>query len=448
MFNQQPFFRPKFTSVLSLALLAGMSAAPAFAADWFVRPDGGTYGTASGRDWSNAFTGFAGIPWGSVACGDTVWVAGGSYTKDLAPSKKCTASSRLSIQAARSDAAAATSAAGWSSSFTSKVHQVSGAGISFNGDWDYITISGRTTASGGSRGWWIDMTGRTSGTGIEFANGAGADFNTMEYMDVQGPGAITYTSDGRGIDATPFSSATGNTFSHMAIFDWESAIYAAGIKSSVFEYLDVYDIHAANWSTFHPNGLYTSGAPDSIVRYSNFHKGPKGHGVGEGIFFEQSGGSTNWEIYGNVFANLDESGLKAIQITSNAGSIQIYNNTFDNIIVPGVYVNAGSCASGSQVRNNLFVRTSGPSGCGSASNNLVASAASVFANAASGDYRIVATIGSGFPRNAGGDLSSIFRTDILGHSFGADGAWDIGAYEYASAVVSAIPEAPTNVRVQ
>ena len=152
------------------------------------------------------------------------------------------------------------------------------------------------------------MTGRTSGTGIEFANGAGADFNTMEYMDVQGPGAITYTSDGRGIDATPFPSATGNTFSHMAIFDWESAIYAAGIKASVFEYLDVYDIHAANWSTFHPNGLYTSGAPDSIVRYSNFHvtsmcsptracllTGRNAHAVGVGIIAEWSGGYPGYQ---------------------------------------------------------------------------------------------------------------------------------------------------------
>jgi hypothetical protein len=445
MLNIRSLFRPKFACAVSLALFAGMNALPASAADWFVRPDGGSYGSGTGRDWSNAFAGLGGISWSSVACGDTIWVAGGNYTRDLAPAKKCSASSRLSIRRARTDAAAATSAAGWSSSFASTVHQISGAGIVFNGDWDYITISGRTTAGGGDRGWWIDMTGRTSGAGIEFVNGAGADYNTMEYMDVQGPGAINYTGDGRGIDATPFSTATGNTFSRMRIFDWESAIYNAGINASVFEYLDVYDIHAQNWSSYHPNGLYTSGAKGGIVRYSTFRKGPKGHGVGEGIFFEQAGGSTDWQIYGNVFSNLDQSGLKAIQMTSNVGNIKIFNNTFNNIIVPGVYVNQGSCGSGAEVRNNLFVKTSGPSSCGSASNNLVSSSTGVFADSA---FRIVSTVGSGYPRNAGQDLSSLFRSDMTGMGFGTDGAWDIGAFEYSTGTAAAVPSPPTDVRVQ
>lgn len=426
--------RSRATSRRARALIiAGLAliGAAAHAANWYVRPNGGSYSPNDGKSWNTAFNGFSGVPWSTVACGDTIWVAGGTYTQDLLPAKKCTSSARLSIRRARSDAAGATSGTGWSSSFDDTVHQTNGAGIAFNGDWDYITISGRTTATGGANGWWIDMRGRTQGAGIEIANGASADYNTMEYMDLQGPGAINYTGDGRGIDATPFSSATGNVFSHMRIFDWESAIYHAGINGSTFEYLDVFDIMAANWSTWHPNGIYTSGSKDVIVRYSKFHKGPKGYGVGEGIFFEQSGGSANWKIYGNIFYDLNSTGLKAIEITSAVPGLQIYNNTFDNIIVPGVYVNGGSCASGSATKNNLSYATSPPDTCGSTSNNLTISSAPMpFVSRASRDYRIVATTGASYPRNAGANLAGVFLTDMNGSVFGTDGAWDIGAYEY------------------
>jgi hypothetical protein len=353
----------------------------------------------------------------------------------------------LSLRRARSDASESSSAAGWAAGFDSVVHQTSGAGIGFNGDWDYITVSGRTTAAGGTHGWWIDLRGRTAGSGIEFANGAGADYNVMEYMDLQGPGPINYTGDGRGIDATPFSSATGNIFSHMKIFDWESAIYHAGIHGSIFEYLDVYDIMAANWSSYHPNGIYTSGSSNVIVRYSTFHKGPRGYGTGEGIFFEQAGGSSNWQIYGNVFYDLDSTGLKAIEITSNVPGLKIFNNTFDNIIVPGIYVNGGSCGAGSESRNNLSYATSSPSACGTSSNNLtITSSPNPFVNRSAHDYHIVAATGALYPRNAGTALAVYFATDADRTNFGADGFWDIGAFEYESGTASSLPP-PTGLRV-
>lgn len=430
------------------AALAVFGTAGAQASDWFVRPNGGSYGTANGTSWSAAYNGFSGISWSSVACGDTIWVAGGTYTQDLVPAKKCSSSARLNIRRARSDATAATSAAGWSSTFDASVHQTNGAGIGFTGDYDYITISGRTTAAGGGNGWWIDLRGRTAGAGIEFTNGAAADYNVMEYMDLQGPGAVTYSGDGRGIDATPFSTATGNVFSHMRIFDWESAIYHGGMSGTTFEYLDVFDIQAANWSSYHPNGIYSVGSANVTVRYSKFHKGPNGYGVGEGIFFEQSGGSSNWLIYGNLFYDLNTTGLKAIEITSAVPGLKIYNNTFDNIIVPGVYVNGGSCGSGSETRNNLSFGTSAPSTCGTMSNNLtIASSPVPFVNRSAKDYRIVSTTGSSYPRNAGADVSATLRVDMLGATFGGDGLWDIGAYEFNSGTTAPLA-APTGLTVK
>jgi hypothetical protein len=423
--------------LLSCALSSG-----AEAANWYVRPNGSTYGASTGKDWTNAKSGFSAITWSAVACGDTIWVAGGTYTQSLQPNRKCSSSTRLSIRRARSDAPEATSVAGWTSGFDSSVHQTNGAGITFGGDWDYITVSGRTTSAGGNLGWWIDMTGRTSGTGITFDNGAGADYNILEYMDVQGPGAVTYSGDGRGIDATPFSSATGNVFSHLNIHDWESAIYHAGIHGSTFEYLDVYDIMAQNWSAYHPNGLYAVDSKNVVVRYSKFHKGPKGNGTGEGIFFEQSGGNSNWTIYGNFFYNLDQSGTKAIEITSNSDNIKIINNTFYNV-GSAMYMQA-SCGAGSQTSNNLFFKAS-PSTCGTMSNNLTVSSSAVFANPTSNDFHIISTIGAGYPRNAGTSLSSYIQNDVDGNTFGSDGTWDVGADEFGGSTTTQSITPPTGL---
>lgn len=425
---------------LLAAMFLGAVSCGAEAANWYVRPNGGGYGAKNGTDWNNAFNGFSGISWGAVACGDTIWVAGGNYTQALLPAKKCTSTARLSIRRARGDASAATSAAGWTSSFDSTVHQTDG--ILFNGDWDYITISGRTQASGGSNGWWMDFRGRTAGAGIEIANNASADYNVIEYMDLQGPGNITYSGNGRAIDGTAFSNAEGNVFSHLKIWEWESAIYVAGIHGTVFEWLDVFDIQPANWSAYHPNGLYAIGSTRTTVRYSKFHKGPKGYGTGEGIFFQKTGGCSDWKIYGNVFYNLDYSGLKAIELASSVPNLKIYNNTFDNVLAP-LYLSAATCATGAEMKNNLFYATSAAS-CGATSNNLAATT-NPFVNRSGGDYHIVSTVGAGYPRNAGTNLSAVFTTDMDGNVFGADGAWDIGAYEYATASPTLQP--PANLRV-
>ena len=314
-----------------------------------------------------------------MAAGDTIWVAGGSYSQQLQPAKTGTSGARITVARARSDAAACTGAAGWNASFDSLITQ-NDAGIVFSGNFDYITISGRTTAAGGTHGWIIDFAGSTAGIGINFPNGAGNDNIICEYMDLKGPGEVTYTNDGRGIDDTPFSSAANHTFSHMKIYNWETGIIIVGTGgNTICEYIEMYDLMAVNWPTFHPNGIYTSQSPNGIVRYCIFRKGPNGNGVGEGVFFEQVGGSTDWQIYGNLFYDLDQSGMKAIEITSNVGAIKVFNNTFVNILTGSLYTSNNPSAPGGEWRNNLNYLSSNGT-IGTASNNLVASSSSVFVN--------------------------------------------------------------------
>src|SRR2546430_15464490 len=90
----------------------------ASAADWYVRPGG--VGSKTGVDWNNAWDS-AGIAWASVSPGDTIWLAGGTYANGIVPKMSGSAGKLISIKRVLATDATPTAAAGWNSSFDSKV---------------------------------------------------------------------------------------------------------------------------------------------------------------------------------------------------------------------------------------------------------------------------------------------------------------------------------------
>lgn len=425
-----------------------------FAANWYVRPNGGNYGSSSGRDWNNAWTGLGNIGWSGLAPGDTVWVAGGTYTTGVVPNKSGTSASPITVARARSDTSACINVPGWNSSFDSLVTQRS-AQIAYEHNMQFVVISGRITASGGawgpnlSRGkqcgWLIDMSALTQGNGVAF--NAADDNMTIEYVELQGAGQITVSGDHRGIDMTPPSgTASGNTFSHLWIHDWESGVYCVGASSPVFEYLVMEDIAPQNTASYHPNGIIIWGCPNGTVRYSIFRKGPHGLGCGEGVFFEQSGGSGGWNIYGNVFAHLNYVGLKAIEVTSAVGPLNVYNNTFIDILVGSLYTSDSPSNAGGNWKNNLNYQ-SGNNSIGAAANNMTAADSGAFVNFSGNDFHLTSGIAANYPRNKGVGLTTdgFVNKDMDGNVRGADGAWDVGAFEYVGTASAAILVSPTSL---
>lgn len=406
--------------------------------NWYVRPSGGGGG---GTTWTNAWNNLGGINWASIAAGDSIWVAGGNYTQDLSPAATGTPGSRVYVRRARSDASECTGAAGWSAGYDLTVRMVA-CTINFGSSSQYVTVSGRTTSDGGSYGWFIDFTGRTSGTGI--SGDGNPQYCTAEYMDLQGPGYITVSDDTRGVDFTPAegSTAIGNCISHAKIWDWESGIYNTVLDGSIFEWIEMYNIGCVNAATFHPNGIFISyGANSGTVRYCWFHQGPESrtNGVGEGIFFEQSGAASGWKIYGNVFSHLED--MRSIQITSMQTNLKIYNNSFFNAY-PAIQIRddqGGGVAGSSETRNNIFLNSAHDT-CGTESHNLSQASPDPFVDSANDDFHIKSNSGAGYPRDAGTALAAEYATDPDGVTRGADGTWDIGAYEYASS-----PTPPTGV---
>jgi hypothetical protein len=446
MENTHPNVRSRRTSVLLITVLAFLLLSAlsiqAHAANWYVRPSGGS---GSGMSWAAAWNGLGGINWASVAAGDTIWVAGGTYTQDLAPNKTGTAGNFISIRRARSDSPECTGAAGWSTGFDALVLQDNASIIFTTGrTLNYITISGRTTANGGDYGWKVWIHGGRSGNGVVFDNGSYTSQITLEYMELAGPNIQNYDNDSRGVDDTPGGgSASYHTFSHMKIWGWESGIYAAYGNYHVSEYIDMYNISSDG--TMHPNLYYIISSDNGIIRFSRFHDSAAS---GTGIAFSDGGSFANWKIYGNVFYDMMDAYAASIGVQDAAiPGLLIYNNTFVNVY-NNLNLSSASCGAGSETRNNLFYGSGGAFTCGTSTNNLQ-TATDPFVNLAGKDFRIKATIGSAYPRDKGISLGSSYNTDMLGTlRGGADGTWDIGAFEYTSGSEAGPPATPGSLQVR
>jgi len=414
------------------------------AADWYVRPSGGS---GAGTSWTASWNGMNGIKWSSVSCGDTIWVAGGTYSSNLNPQKACTSGSQLYIRRARSDASACTTAAGWNAAYDSLVLQ-NKCSIVFLTDTtaNYITISGRTTESGGGYGWKTYVpAGTGTGNGISMENNATSlTYLTLEYMEVAGPVTTSNppTGDARGIDDSPYQTTSSNhTFSHMSVHGWESGIYSCYGNNHTFEYIDMYDIYGT--SSIHPNLFYIIGSDNGIIRYSKFHDSAAS---GTGVAFSDGGSFANWKIYGSLFYDMMDSYGTAIGVQdAPITGLKIFNNVFSNNYY-NINLASASCGSGCETKNNIFHGSGGSFSCGTTSNNLTTSDSSIFVNRAAKDFHLVSSVGSGLPRNAGTSESSYFSTDMDGTTFGGDGTWDIGAYEYSS-IITIKPSTPTQLRI-
>lgn len=412
--------------------------------NYYVRPDGGTYGSGDGSNWSNAFSGFAGIAWASISAGDTIWVAGGTYTQALVPAKTGASGARIYIRRARTDSTECTGTTGWNASFASTVTQTSSTGISLNGDYNYITISGRTTAEGGTYGWVYDRSSDTTGVGVSITS-TGADYNLVEFIEFKGGGTgVSATGIYRGLNLSVGSgTATYNTFSRCKIHGWATGVMCSGTNYTIFEHLDIYDNTVANVSSYHNNGIYLAGVNGVTIRYCKIH----GHN-GQGTFFGLYGAFDDIKIYGNVYYDIvagGDTGIKINDSISAATNVKIYNNSFYNFTTGSpITVESGPTVSG-ETRNNLFYSTTSYNTLGTASNNVRAGS-NPFVDAANNNFRLSA------PTAAGYRLSSPYNTDPDGVTRGADGIWDIGAYEHIAGSPLPLPEgvppsAPSGLRI-
>ena len=443
-----------YYSLLLMFVAAGQS----FGANFYVRK--GATGSNNGADWANAWTDFNSVNWNSLSCGDTLWVAGGTYTSSLSVNKTCTAGNVLKINRVLATDSTPAAAAGWNSSFDSQV-VISNASISLAGG-AYYTIDGRVnygiqvacTSSGGCNG----VTGATSGS---------IDHVTLNHVELYGPPCVMSQSCGgggaSGLNVAPSSNkVTFLLFSNGFIHRWGELVRTSNWSNCTIEHSSLADTH--NDGPQHEDVMYNYPNTNFTMRYNRIWGSPN-----DGIFFEY-GGAKNFKFYGNIYYH-SGGALMTFKAGDSYGPVFIYNNIFENDGTFGDYQPGwlnfdGSMDPSSEIANNIFENIDNQasssisnhnaysSGSSSETGSFKYSSGTQFVNTSSGnppaaDFHLTAAGATAFA-GKGKALAAEYNTDMDGHVRGADGGWDVGAYEYGGTSApppppATRPEPPSNL---
>jgi len=416
--------RCKKAFIVSIVLLGGL-ASIASATDYYVRPDGGSYGSEDGSDWSNAFDGFSDVVWGSsagqVGAGDTLYVAGGNYTSSINPAASGTSDS-VRIVIRRATVAEHGTGTGWNSSFDAQVNLQPGAYVRIYGQ-SYITVDGVT-----EYGIHVDSPTPTNAYGIYVNN---ADYVTVQYIKTDG------TNNGNDFRGMYWMNSSNTKVRHCHFNDCPNdALLMISIADSVIEYC-ILGPRITSSGGYHADGIEIRTTENIAFRYNQFNF------QGDQVHFGIDGVTDGWDIHGNVFRGAYGSGV-AIKTNSDnlsVTNISIYNNVFYNLYRS---ITSQSNTSGTAKNNILYNVQKVTYDFGTYSHDYnyfkdgtgdeepPAEAHSViggdpFADSANLDFHLDP---QSTAIDAGTNLDLTYSTDPDGNTRGQGGGWDIGVYEY------------------
>jgi hypothetical protein len=443
-----------------LALLLAFAALSAQAADRFVRQ--GASGNGSGSDWANAYTD---LP-ANLVRGDTYYIADGTYSgrtfKDEASGttpitiKKCTGASHgteTGYNASYCDGKASVSGS-WA--FTRPYYVIDGATRNESNWKDHASYGFSVPGFRASR---LD--------GGHVGGNCSADNITIRNVHVGNTATSYQSATGEGFYIAGFgggSVACKNwSISRVLAQNTRVAIQCAGctgllVESSYFYVgwgkeairgqLDARNM-TVRWSVFEDSCMTLPGTTDRCTaEIAAWGENPVGN-------------YDNMQVYGNVFyktntyqsQGIDTYNSNAVILFGGDGSsvvgppannARIYNNTIAGHRGDQAIVKLLGSGTGNECRNNLWANVTGGTGvtgsCAGA-NNLVLND-TPFVSYANGDFRLSRAVG------AGTSLSAPYNVDRLGNSRGADGLFDIGAYEYNGGGAPVALSAPLNLTVR
>jgi hypothetical protein len=401
----------------------------------YVTPSGA--GATNGSDWSNAFAGFGDVQWGSavgqVGPGDTLYVAGGTYTSGLTPGVKGSVGNPITIK--RATAALHGTDTGWQSSFNSLALLTTG-NINLY-EKSHITIDGSVE-------WGIK---KTFSSGHQVTIGGGRNI-TFKYMEIIGPGYRSCKS-GRGITINSNNPRVDHlTISHCKIHEYAGA----AIRLSTHNYLTVenciiYNVASGSGCSMHYEHIALFGDIDNIIIRNNiFYQQYETGKLGPGWAMSFAGPNGIIQIYNNVFFNMYQPvygnsdgfgprfqyldihnntfvGYRSPIILSGGGTIHSYNNIFCN--PPGMYTLSHTRGAPTNGTNNCYCydsRYSYPA-------TIIPPGQEPFVDIKGLDFRLKP---GSIPIDKGKDMGSTYAYDIDGTSRPQGNAWDVGAYEYSS----------------
>lgn len=437
----------KLTFLLVLVSLAS-------AENLYVTPSG--TGSTNGSDWANAFAGFGDVQWGAAAGqvgpGDTLYVAGGTYTSGLTPGVKGSVGNPITIK--RATATQHGTDTGWQSGYNSLAHLTTG-NINLY-EKSHITIDGSVE-------WGIK---KTFSSGHLITIGGGRNI-TFKYMEIVGPGYRGCTS-GRGITINSNNPRVDYlTISHCKIHEYAGAAVRLSTHSHLtVENCIIYNVASGSGCSMHYEHIALFGDIDNIVIRDNiFYQQYETGKLGPGWAMSFSGCNGLIEIYNNVFFNMmTPVYLNSDGFGANIQYVNIHNNTFVGYRTPtnvtprvltnnifcnpqGMYDPASTRMAPSDGTNNCYCYDSRYTYPGT----IIPPGQEPFVDIEGLDFRLKA---GSIPIDKGKDMGSTFAYDIDGTSRPQGSAWDVGAYEYTTTNIERrtpnvefrIPTSPSHIK--
>lgn len=406
---------------------------PCQAADFYVKK--GAAGTNAGT-LANPWNELNQINQASLSAGDTVYIAGGTYTTALAPTASGTSGSRISYKRIRSTDAACSSPcdATWDAQVILDVDNAIQWTSTNAGDGSYVTVDGRI-ASG------IKINGKhvsDNSSGIQiYTECTGIILKNIEYA---GPlPSSNWTYDFAGVYVNLMAGrGTGiysPTFQNLYVHDAPN-LFKLFADAPIIDGCTLSGALSPNG--LHGNVLITNGITNGLI----FRNNDISNWDTEGILIGMTGTppSMTATVYNNVWHDPAVGYARLVEAQYAEHTLYFYNNTVDATYYGIRTATGGSWSASSKSRNNIFYNLTSYggltdsdynafSGTTAETNSIGSITSSIFSNYAGHNYILV---GGAAAINAGADLSVTFSTDYLGNPRPSGAAWDIGAYEYIS----------------
>ncbi len=332
---------------------------------------------SAGTTWANAWGELDQINWSCVLPGDTVWLAGGTYTQGFAVGASGAVGKPIYIARVLSTDASPTSAAGWTPTFDSQVVVTNttanntnsgcnaGDVLCFNrstlGNYTYwegrvdsgivlqtSNLGGLSPTNNTALGQSAADIGTASG-----ASGTGKNHDiTFDNVEFAGPaGAAEYTHKSYDAAIQVLDVTGGVLFTNCRIHGANNNVNISGSSGVTFDHCKFYDNVAGSGSAGHGNMVQYAGNDDVTFRYNEWWNWSV-----EGIMVWTQ--SDALYVYGNVFHDADNSGYPSVIQANNttAGPLFFYNNTIANVRGYCVFRPANSIGwtPDSVARNNLY----------------------------------------------------------------------------------------------
>ncbi len=419
---------------LWIASLFFLNCLNAFAADYYVRPQGTC--TSSCTTWTNAY---GALPT-TLERGSTYYVADGDNSSYGSYTFTGSGTGVITIKKATADSHGTST--GWVNSYGDGVATF--GTLTFNNT-GYITIDGQQ-----ERGIRIPHNSDCTQSMVIY-NGETINLRNIEIV---GPGQSHKYAKCNGETAGIYMPA-GNyitknlTLHNVDIHDTSALMWVGNSDNMTIQYSELYNSGSGNeddgvpnsGNFMHSNMIYIDKTSNFTFRYNNVY-----NYLSTGLYAAyQENSYPGWKIYGNIVHD------SMPGFMSRPVGALIYNNTFYKAGRLGNLLDLRFALTGSQLHNNLIIEsgtldTSGISAANN-SNNIQSSsaAATTFLSTVSSSPDYLRLKAGASAINSGKSLAADYSLDADGRTRGTGGGWDVGAFEFGTSN-SAAPGTPGNLR--